>query len=1181
MYKHYSFPLLICCLLIACGGGGGDPPDTTPPTVFSTSQANGASAVAVNSAISAAFSEAVASASITAANFTVSSPTGPVAGTISVNGSTATFTPSAALAPATLYTVRLSGATDAAGNALATSLTWTFTTAAAPDSTPPTVSSTSPANTATGVGVNSAISVTFSEAMLPSTITSATFTVSGGVAGTVSYSGTTATFTPSINLAFSTTYTATITTSAKDAAGNALTAPYTWTFTTGAAPDTTPPTVSSTSPANAATGVGVNSAISVTFSEAMLPSAVTGATFTVSGGVTGTVAYSGTTATFTPSTNLASSTTYMATITTGVKDTAGNALTAPYAWTFTTSAAPDTTPPTVSSTSPANAATGIGVNSAIGATFTEAMLPSTITNATFAMSGGVTGTVTYNGATATFTPFNALAPFTTFAATITTGVKDAAGNALVTPYLWTFTTGAAPDTTPPTVSSTNPANGATGVATNSSISATFSEVMLQSTMTSATFAMSGGVTGTVSYAGTTATFTPSNNLAASTTFAATITTGAKDAAGNALATPYLWTFTTAAPDTTPPIVTSTSPASAATGVAANSAISATFSEGMLPSTITNATFTISGGVTGTVSYSGNTATFTPSSSLAFSTTYTATITTGVRDAAGNALAVPYLWTFTTGAAPDATPPTVTSTTPIHAATGVPVNSAISATFSEGMLPSTLTSATFTVSGGVTGTVSYSGNTVTFTPLNSLAPFTTFTATITAGAKDLAGNPLTTPFTWTFTSGAAPAGSLDTSFNATGKAFACIPSCGPLNSFANAVAMQADRKVVAAGHTLEAGSSTRLMAVVRFNTDGSLDTTFGTGGKVTTDIGTFDDEAFAVAVQANGKIVVAGRASYLIPGGQGSVTADFVIVRYNTDGTLDTSFGTGGKVITDFSSGYDGATTLAIQSDGKLVAAGYANDISGSDFAIARYNANGTLDTSFGTGGKVTTAFGVLSESINAIAIQTDGKILATGYGNGDNLTGNNDFLLARYNADGSLDTSFGTGGKVRTAIGAIDEAAFAVAIQSDGKIVAAGLVYYTDTSQFYRSDFALVRYNTNGTLDTSFGTGGNVTTGIGRVTGAQQSGDDYAYGVAIQSDGKIVVVGYTFDPDSRFALARYNPNGTLDSSFGTGGKVITPVTDGVPPISSAASAVTIQTDGRIVVVGFGNGGHLVVVRYWP
>ena len=217
------------------------------------------------------------------------------------------------------------------------------------DTTPPEVSETSPANGATNVTIDSAITGTFSEAMDAGSITQSTFLVSGGsgtIGGTVSYSGTTVTFTPSGTLAYSTTYTATVTTGVKDVAGNAMAANYTWSFTTGAAPDTTPPAVSATSPVSNATGVEVNSAITGTFSEAMDAGSITQSTFLVSGGsgtIGGTVSYSGTMATFTPSGTLAYSTTYTATVTTGVKDVAGNAMAANYTWSFTTGAAQDTT----------------------------------------------------------------------------------------------------------------------------------------------------------------------------------------------------------------------------------------------------------------------------------------------------------------------------------------------------------------------------------------------------------------------------------------------------------------------------------------------------------------------------------------------------------------------------------------------------------------------------------------------------------------------------------------------------------------------------------------------------------------------------------------------------------------------------------------------------------------------
>ena len=325
---------------------------------------------------------------------------------------------------------------------------------------------------------------------------------------------------------------------------------------------------------------------------------------------------------------------------------------------------PDTTAPTVSSTNPANAATGVALNQQVAATFSEAMDSLTITTATFTLLQGstpVSGAVAYAGVTATFTPASNLTASTTYTATITTVAKDLAGNALAVNKVWSFTTGTAPDTTAPTVSSTNPANAATGVALNQQVAATFSEAMDSLTITTATFTLLQGstpVSGAVAYAGVTATFTPASSLAASTEYTATITTGAKDLAGNALASNKVWSFTTGtAPDTTAPTVSSTNPANAATGVALNQQVAATFSEAMDSLTITTATFTLLQGTTpvsGAVAYAGVTATFTPASSLAASTEYTATITTGAKDLAGNALASNKVWSFTTGTAP--TPP---------------------------------------------------------------------------------------------------------------------------------------------------------------------------------------------------------------------------------------------------------------------------------------------------------------------------------------------------------------------------------------------------------------------------------------------------------------------------------------------------------------------------------------------
>ena len=344
-----------------------------------------------------------------------------------------------------------------------------------------------------------------------------------------------------------------------------------------------------------------------------------------------------------------------------MRDLAGNALASDYPWSFT---AVDTTKPIVSSTSPANRATGVAINSGVNATFNEAMQSSTINTNTFTVSDGsrnISGTVSYNDTTATFTPSGNLSHFTTYTARITTGVRDLAGNAMASDYTWSFTT--TDDADPPTVSSTIPANGAAGVATNSTITATFSEAMQSSSITTTTFIVSAGssqISGTVSYSGTTATFTPSRNLSALITYTARITTGVRDLAGNALASPYTWSFTTTGDvDITPPTVSSTSPVNGAANVNVNSTITATFSEEMQSSTINTNTFTVSdgnGNIGGTVSYNDTTTTFTPSANLDFNTVYTATITIGARDLTSNALASDFTWSFATiSALPTPTP----------------------------------------------------------------------------------------------------------------------------------------------------------------------------------------------------------------------------------------------------------------------------------------------------------------------------------------------------------------------------------------------------------------------------------------------------------------------------------------------------------------------------------------------
>ena len=203
----------------------------------------------------------------------------------------------------------------------------------------------------------------------------------------------------------------------------------------------------------------------------------------------------------------------------------------------------------------------------------------------------------------------------------------------------------------------------------------------------------------------------------------------------------------------------------------------------------------------------------------------------------------------------------------------------------------------------------------------------------------------------------------------------------------------------------------------------------------------------------------------------------------------------------------------MQSDGKILVGGKSYDGSNERFGLARYNANGSLDTTFGGDGKVTTDVGSGNDYIHSITVQSDGKILAAGYS--FSVSDGYDFSMTRYNANGSLDTSFSGDGKVFTDFGFGAHKGYSVTVQDDGKILVAGIS---------NADFALARYNVNGSLDTSFGVDGKVTTAIG-------SGDDYGYDVTVQSDGKILVAGYSDNGSYDLALTRYNADGSLDTTF--------------------------------------------------
>jgi uncharacterized delta-60 repeat protein len=374
--------------------------------------------------------------------------------------------------------------------------------------------------------------------------------------------------------------------------------------------------------------------------------------------------------------------------------------------------------------------------------------------------------------------------------------------------------------------------------------------------------------------------------------------------------------------------------------------------------------------------------------------------------------------------------------------------------------------------------------------------------------------------------------------------------------AYAVAIQRDGKIVAAGRS---ASGAWRFALARYTVSGILDRRFGRGGKVVTLFGDGRSEAAALAIEGDGRLVVAGRVRV-------SGIDRLAVARYTAAGRLDTRFGRGGGALTAFAGpkgpNYAWGRAVAIQPNGKIVVAGGSGPPIGPwQLALARFTRGGRPDATFGRGGEVRTRLGKTADAWG-VAIQPDGRIVVVG----SSLVGQRDvFAVTRYTARGTLDPTFGREGKVLTPFPEWSDAN-AVALQADGKIVVAGSAE--------SSDFALVRYLPTGRLDPTFGAGGKVLTSFA-VNAESEEG---ALALAIDRKGRIVAAGGS-NVESRysddFALARYAVDGSLDPTFGTGGKVVTRF--GEPTF---VQAIAIGADGRIVAAG-GGAGHFALARYTP
>lgn len=409
---------------------------------------------------------------------------------------------------------------------------------------------------------------------------------------------------------------------------------------------------------------------------------------------------------------------------------------------------------------------------------------------------------------------------------------------------------------------------------------------------------------------------------------------------------------------------------------------------------------------------------------------------------------------------------------------------------------------------------------------------------------------------------AAAGDLDPTFGMGGMV---LTDFSGSQDQGHAIAVQPDGKMIIGVSTLVNGGD---FALARYDRNGNLDPSFGSGGKVLTD---FDglggrDGVSDVALQPDGKIVAVGAT---IPRFRSAVA----LARYNSDGSLDATFGSGGKVVTAVTPLDSAAHAVTIQPDGKLVVVGSAftsfSSRPKSDFAIIRYNPNGGLDSTFGNGGIATTNFHQFMNQANDVAIQPDGKIVVGGVSQLVVVIASIDILLpvlARFNRDGSLDTGFGTAGKVIVDGSSQDFTAGHIALQADGKIISAG--GFINSSMPVTSDnFSLVRYNPDGSRDSSFGT-------QGRATADFYSDDDWVTDLTIDPLGRVVAVGIAFRPISRvqdraeFAVARFTPAGSLDTSFASGGRV----SYNFFGFDDEASAVALQPDGKILAAGTTNKG---------
>ncbi len=833
------------------------------------------------------------------------------------------------------------------------------------------------------------------------------------------------------------------------------------------------------------------------------------------------------------------------------------------------------------STTPADGATDVDVATTVQLVFNTPVDPATLESedaGSFVDSEGddvdLELSISGDGKTVTLTPREPLDYGETYTLTLYAGVvKNTSGKGLVSDASFSFTTEAQPESF--SVSSRTPAADATNVSISSTIDVIFNMPLNQSTLSAATFNVTHGggtpVPGSITFpTAYTARLTPSADLAYGTTYTVTLTSGIQNQLGQALAG-QSYSFSTAV-DQDALTVDDTTPDPDATGVEVSTSVVVLFNQEIDWNTVDNNTFVVKNHETG-VQVEGRlntdykTVVFTPNSpGLGYGTQYDVSITTGLRSHEGHALSAEYDFSFTT-----VDPPVnfyVESSVPAEDATDVSVNAPIIITFNMAVdIDTVVYDSSFSVyeqgaASPVEGTIAFSqqDTVMTFTPSEALSTETLYVVNLTDDiASAVGGLPLTLEEIWFTTSAATHnSGDPDTGFGTGGLVRhdiedADYASSGALFLMANgniilggqssadsnddfAVALvnasgiwqgsvsthiagsdeseisnldnQDDNHLIAAGNWTDTDSDERVPALARYSS-GVLDPTFGSSGLV---IEPFADQGLRelsdMEVLSNNKILTTG-----IYFSTSSPNYNGFLVRYTEDGARDASFGVNGLVIVTYGTHNYASRCFDIRSNGKIVIGGvYTEDMNTFYYVLAQYNDDGTLDTSFGTNGFAVSdiTFTNPDDMSGDIILQDDGKIVMTGkYSDGSKLV----FLVARFNSNGSIDTSFGTDGITTTEIGTGDAQACTLAIDNTGNIVVAGL-----SKNGTNNMLALARYTSEGDLDTAFGTGGIVTMDTGMGTSSSRS-----MKVMIQPwDNKIVVTCRGSSGGSgQFAVARF------------------------------------------------------------